>query len=154
MDQELIRQRELFKKRALAQPTVEKRKSKPSADNDKPSKKPKLSKPRESSSASSFDYKSAQATSHSKFGILSKIVNYMKSRHQQNDMYPLDIDEILDETKQLDIGNKNKHWLTTEALPSNDKIKVPVYIFSQNLTFFFQFKTDCYFTEKAHFKQT
>ena len=30
-------------------------------------------------------------------------------------MYALDLDEILDETNQLDIGNKNKHWLATEV---------------------------------------
>ena len=124
MDSELIRQRELFKKRALAQPTVEKRKSKPSANNDKPAKKPKIQRPKEPSVAATFDYKTATATSHSKFGILSKIVNFMKTRHQKNDTYPLDIEEILDETKQLDIGNKNKHWLVSEALPNNDKVKV------------------------------
>lgn len=125
MDQELLRQRELFKKRALAQPTVEKRRSKPE-DSDKPAKKPKTasSKPKDTSSAAQFDYKTAQVTSHNKFGILSKIVNFMRTRHQQNDIYPLDIEEILDETKQLDIGNKNKHWLVSEALPNNQKIKV------------------------------
>lgn len=124
MDQELIRQRELFQKRALAQPTVEKRKLKPAAV-DKPAKKPKpSSKPKESSSAVPFDYKTAQPTSHNRFGILTKIVNFMKTRHQGNDMFPLDIDEILDETKQLDIGNKMKHWLVSEALPVNQKVKV------------------------------
>ena len=30
-------------------------------------------------------------------------------------MYALDLDEILDETNQLDIGNKNKHWLAIEV---------------------------------------
>ena len=39
----------------------------------------------------------------------------LQGRHQNGDMYPLALDEILDETNQLDIGNKNKHWLATEV---------------------------------------
>ena len=128
MDQELIRQRELFKKRALAQPTVEKRKPKASEDSDRSSKKQKVSSKskelKSSSSSSSFDYKTAQGSSQYKFSILARIVKYMKTKHQDNDLYPLSIDEILDETNQLDIGNKNKHWLMTEALNSNPKIQV------------------------------
>ena len=38
-----------------------------------------------------------------------------QTRHQNGDTYPLALDEILDETNQLDIGNKNKHWLATEV---------------------------------------
>ncbi|KAL4236843.1 Transcription initiation factor IIE subunit beta [Mactra antiquata] len=128
MDQELIRQREAFKKRAIAQPTVEKRKSKSSNDGEK-SKKPKLSsnKPKESKSGSStFDYKTATGSSQYKFGILAKIINFMKKRHQEDASYPMNIDDILDETNQLDIGNKNKHWLVSEALPNNQKMNVTV----------------------------
>lgn len=127
MDQELLRQREAFKKRAISQPTVEKRKSKSSNDSEKSSKKQKLSsnKPKEpKSNGSSFDYKTATGSSQYKFGILAKIINFMKKRHQDNDSYPLTMDEILDETNQLDIGNKNKHWLITEALPNNQKTNV------------------------------
>ena len=40
---------------------------------------------------------------------------YLQTRHQNGDTYPLALDEILDETNQLDIGNKNKHWLATEV---------------------------------------
>lgn len=128
MDQELIRQRELFKKRALAQPTVEKRKIK-HQDGDKPKKhKPSSfssAKDRETKSgAAAFDYKTAQGSSQYKFGILAKIVNFMKKQHQENNAYPMTIDEILEETSQLDIGNKNKYWLVSEALPNNQKIKV------------------------------
>lgn len=127
MDPELIRQREAFKKRAHAQPTVEKRKLKTSDDNERSAKKPKSSKPKElktSSSTPSFDYKTAQGSSQYKFSILAKIVKFMKSRHQQNDLYPLSLEDILDETNQLDIGNKIKHWLGTEALLNNPKIKI------------------------------
>ncbi|XP_045158809.2 general transcription factor IIE subunit 2-like [Mercenaria mercenaria] len=126
MDPALLKERAKFMNRALAQPTVEKRKSKSSHDNDK-AKKAKItsSRPKEpKSSNASFDYKTAQGSSQLKFGILAKIVNFMKKRHQDNDSYPLNIDEILDETNQLDVGNKNKHWLVTEALPNNQKIQI------------------------------
>lgn len=129
MDRELIRQREAFTKRALAQPTVEKRKLKTRDDSDeqaakkhKSSSKPK--DPRTSASSTTFDYKTSSGSSQYKFGILANIVKFMKTRHQNGDMYPLALDEILDETNQLDIGNKNKHWLATEALQSNPKVKV------------------------------
>ena len=125
MDKALIDQLGAFKKRALSQPTVEKRKLKSSDDTERQSKKSKTSssKPKEPKS-SSFDYKTAQGSSQYKFSILAKIVKFMKERHQQDDSYPLTLDEILDETHQLDIGNKNRHWLLTEALLNNPKIKV------------------------------
>lgn len=132
MDPQLIKERAKFMNRALAQPTVEKRKQKSSHDGEKSSKKAKLasSKPKEpKSSSASFDYKTAQGSSQVKFGILAKIVNFMKKRHQESDSYPLNLDEILDETNQLDIGNKNKHWLMTEALPNNQKIEVFIFNF-------------------------
>lgn len=128
MDPQLLKERAKFLNRAIAQPTVEKRKQKSSHDNERSSKKAKASassKPREpKSNSTAFDYKTAQGSSQVKFGILAKIVNFMKKRHQESDSYPLNLDEILDETNQLDIGNKNKHWLVTEALPNNQKIEI------------------------------
>lgn len=47
-------------------------------------------------------------SSQSKFGVLAKIVKYMRSRHQEGDDHPLSLDEILDETNQLDVGSKVK----------------------------------------------
>lgn len=32
----------------------------------------------------------------------------MRTRHQEGDMHPLALEEILDETNQLDVGNKVK----------------------------------------------
>jgi transcription initiation factor TFIIE subunit beta len=43
-----------------------------------------------------------------KFGVLAKIVKYMRSRHQEGDDHPLSLEEILDETNQLDVGSKVK----------------------------------------------
>lgn len=47
-------------------------------------------------------------SSQYKFGVLAKIVKYMRSRHQEGDDHPLSLDEILDETNQLDVGSKVK----------------------------------------------
>ena len=38
-----------------------------------------------------------------------------QDRHQKGDTHPLDIDEVLEETNQTDLGARHKHWLTTEV---------------------------------------
>lgn len=149
MDPSLIRQQEAFKKRALAQPIVEKRKQ-PKIENDSLSnaqarkKSKKLQRP---SSGSSHNYEKSfgketklhlsksghwtipccffSAGTSSKFGVLAQIVNFMKVRHQDEDQFPLTIDEILEECKldeTLPISQKN--WLLNEALMHNPKIQV------------------------------
>ncbi|CAJ0937677.1 unnamed protein product, partial [Ranitomeya imitator] len=72
----------------------------------------------------SFNLKSLSGSSNYKFGVLAKIVNYMKTRHQRGDTHPLTLEEILDETQHLDIGMKQKQWLISEALVSNPKIDI------------------------------
>lgn len=120
-----MRERELFKKRALSTPAVEKR---PSASDSHKKKKAKVDK--EGSSGSKHTAESSngsfnlKASSGYKFGCLAKIVNYMKTRHQRGDTHFLNLEEILDETKLLDIGMKQKQWLMTEALANNPKIEV------------------------------
>uniref|UniRef100_A0A8C6U6Z0 Transcription initiation factor IIE subunit beta n=1 Tax=Neogobius melanostomus TaxID=47308 RepID=A0A8C6U6Z0_9GOBI len=127
MDPALLRERELFKKRALSTPAVEKR---PASSDSGSHKKKKLKVEKESSSASKHSSESTngnfniKTSSGYKFGCLAKIVNYMKTRHQNGDTHFLTLDEILDETKLLDIGMKQKHWLMNEALVSNPKIEV------------------------------
>lgn len=59
-----------------------------------------------------------------RFGVLAKIVKHMRSRYQDGDDHPLSLEEILDETNQLDIGNGVKNWLANEALKNNPKIDV------------------------------
>ncbi|KAK1792580.1 hypothetical protein P4O66_012511 [Electrophorus voltai] len=131
MDPALLRERELFKKKALSTPTVEKRPASSEASGSSKKKKSKLDK--ESSSASknntdssngTFNLKALSGSSGYKFGVLARIVNYMKTRHQRGDTHPLTLDEILDETKLLDISMKQKQWLMSEALASNPKIDV------------------------------
>lgn len=59
-------------------------------------------------------YKTATGSSQYRFGVLAKIVKHMRTRHQDGDMHPLTLEEILDETNQLDVGTKVKQvisWL-------------------------------------------
>lgn len=127
MDPALLRERELFKKRALATPTIEKKKKDTdSSAKDEIKKKPKLSTPSFNTNSNSaiLNYKTVSGNSQFKFGILAKIVKYMKTRHQEGDDHPLTLDEILDETNQLFVTNNIKTWLETEALPNNPKIEL------------------------------
>jgi len=124
MDPALLKDREAFKARALKLPTVESSKRKfQGADPSKSSKKAKTPS-KAPAPTSQFDYKSASGTSQFKFGILAKIVKFMKQRHMVGDTHALNIEEILDETNQLDIPQRHKHWLSTEALGNNPKIEV------------------------------
>ncbi|KDR19867.1 Transcription initiation factor IIE subunit beta, partial [Zootermopsis nevadensis] len=89
--------------------------------------KKKSKSPSSSSAGPKLDvvnYKTMSGSSQYKFGVLAKIVKYMRSRHQEGDDHPLSLDEILDETNQLDVGSKVKQWLLTEALVNNPKIEV------------------------------
>ncbi|KAH9491612.1 Transcription initiation factor IIE subunit beta [Bulinus truncatus] len=125
MDPALLKEREAFLKRAKATPQLtDKRKAKPGNDgNDKKAKKARV-KPPVSKSTVSLDYKSSQGSSQYNFSVLAKIVKYLKSRHQGGVNDPLLLEEILDETHQLDITSKMKHWLSTEALINNPKVIV------------------------------
>lgn len=55
-------------------------------------------------------------SSQYRFGVLAKIVKHMKHRHQDGDDQPLTIDDILDETNQLDIGSSVKNVNTIALL--------------------------------------
>ncbi|XP_041460072.1 transcription initiation factor IIE subunit beta-like [Lytechinus variegatus] len=126
MDQALLREREAFLKRAKSQPVVEKKRPKTGFSTEPPPKKkkpgPGFSEPGSSRVSTGLNYKTHAGSSKYKFGILAKIVNFMKTRYQEGDFYPLNIDEILDETKQQDVGQKQKMWLVNEALPNNPKV--------------------------------
>lgn len=96
-----------------------------------------------------FSYKTMAGSSQYRFGVLAKIVKHMRLRHLDGDDHPLTLDDILDETNQLDIGSSVKNvcldrlirhakplhptdgmllfllqWLQTEALQNNPKIEV------------------------------
>lgn len=120
MDPALIREREVFKKRAMANPNVERKAKVESVqlqkDDVKKKNRPLVTK------LDSSTYKNISGSSQYRFGVLAKIVKHMRTRHQDGDDHPLTIEEILDETNQLDIGQSVKNWLASEALINNPKI--------------------------------
>lgn len=127
MDPSLLRERELFKKAAFANPVIEKKKrateEEPPKKKAKPNIAPTVSRPSQSTLTKDlFAYKTMTGSSQVNFAILTKIVKWMKTRYLEGDHEPLGIDEILDETNQLDIGQRQKNWLITEALVNNPKI--------------------------------
>lgn len=128
MDPALLRERELFKKKALSTPAVEsKKKTDSNSSSSQPKDDSKKPRPRPATSGPKLDattYKTMSGSSNYKFGVLAKIVRHLKARHQDNDDHPLSLDELLDETNQLDVNNKVKQWLATEALISNPKVDV------------------------------
>ncbi|KAI4499725.1 hypothetical protein M0802_005295 [Mischocyttarus mexicanus] len=127
MDPALLRERELFKRRALSTPAVEKKKKEQEKDtirDDPHKKKPKPSMVSTGPKLDIVNYKTMTGSTQYKFGVLAKIVKHMKARHQDGDDHPLTLEEILDETNQLDVGSKVKTWLQTEALLKNPKIDV------------------------------
>ncbi|XP_054977678.1 transcription initiation factor IIE subunit beta isoform X2 [Sorex araneus] len=87
MDPSLLRERELFKKRALSTPVIEKRSvTASSSSSSSKKKKAKLdhggssgSKQNSDHSNGSFNFKALSGSSGYKFGVLAKIVNYMKA---------------------------------------------------------------------------
>lgn len=107
MDPALLRERALFKQRAMATPTVEKSRRPEIAAKEAPSKA-KMRPPSSAPRLDSGSYKTMSGSSQYRFGVLAKIVKHMKTRHQEGDDHPLSIDDILDETNQLDIGQSVK----------------------------------------------
>lgn len=64
----------------------------------------------------SCSYKTMSGSSQYRFGVLAKIVKFMRTRHQDGDDHPLSIEEILDETNQLDIGQSVKNVMDENLL--------------------------------------
>eukprot|EP00096_Caligus_rogercresseyi_P003634 TRINITY_DN1693_c0_g1_i1.p1 TRINITY_DN1693_c0_g1~~TRINITY_DN1693_c0_g1_i1.p1 ORF type:complete len:328 (+),score=135.02 TRINITY_DN1693_c0_g1_i1:55-984(+) len=149
MDRALLREREAFKNRAMAVPVVENKKLK---KNDGSAAERKAKKIAETggglskAAKSKFDmqqYRASAASgasstsmfsgaSSTQFSVLAKIVRHMKTRHMEGEDHPLTLEEILDETNQLDVSSRTKSWLLNEALVNNPKIQVKnggTYIF-------------------------
>ena len=123
MDSALLKEREAFKRRAMAVPTVENKAAKRSdGSRDTKDKKKSAALGAQSQSAKAkqglAQMKAAAAatttsslgagSSSYKFGVLAKIVRHMKSRHMEGEDHRLNLDEILDETNQLDVSHKVK----------------------------------------------
>lgn len=121
MDPSLLKERNAFKRKALVTPVVESRPKRPIAPPEPSRKRPKPS-PLSGGSDHLPAARPSSGNTQYRFGVLAKIVRHMRQRHQEGNLYPLTLDEILDETNQLDAGIKVKQWLANEALPGNPKI--------------------------------
>merc|ERR1719495_2647049 len=123
MDAALLAEREAFKRKAMAVPTIENKKKRP----EEPVKKSSgSSKPVTATEKVNINRMKATMGSSSqyKFGVLARIVRHMKARHMDGEDHPLLLEEILDETNQLDVSSKTRMWLQNEALKQNPKIEV------------------------------
>lgn len=127
MDPALLRERELFKKRAYELPVIEKRKEADYDNNSGPSSQPPKKKikkePFITNQKQDFNNFKATVPAHN-FSILAKIVNSMKERYLNQDSEAVTFEELLDETNQLDLSSKQKQWLLSESLPNNPRIQV------------------------------
>jgi len=131
MDAALLAEREAFKRKAMAVPTIENKKKRP----EEPAKKSSgSSKPVTATEKVNINRMKATMGSSSqyKFGVLARIVRHMKARHMDGEDHPLLLEEILDETNQLDVSSKTRMWLQNEALKQNPKIEV---MFMENRLF-------------------
>ena len=121
MNSSLLKEREEFRKRAMAVPVVENKKRKV----EESSAKKSSSKPAVNMEKVFAKIKSQMgSTSQYKFGVLTRIVRHMKERHMAGEDHPLNLEEILDETSQLDVSSKTRMWLSNEALKQNPKLEV------------------------------
>lgn len=75
-------------------------------------------------------YKTATGSSQYRFGVLAKIVKHMRVRHQEGDQHPLTLEEILDETNQLDVGHKVKQVYSKYSKLQNVTTYVIACVFS------------------------
>ena len=131
MDSALLEERKAFKRKAMAIPVVEgKKKAKEHASSSSSSSSKAKQKSDQGQMSQSAKAKldlaqmksMASGSSQFRFGVLAKIVRHMKARHMEGDDHPLRLDEILDETNQLDVGTKTRVWLEAEALRNNPKV--------------------------------
>ena len=109
MNSELLREREAFKKRAMATASVSapKRPKESASAAPTPESSRKSSKSSDQSAKAKLDLAQmksmGQSGSQFKFGVLAKIVRHMKARHMEGEDQPLTIEDILDETNQVQI---------------------------------------------------
>jgi transcription initiation factor TFIIE subunit beta len=116
----------------MAVPVVENKKRKTEDTGGGGGKKSASSVASKSGKGPAFASKYSSGGSQYKFGVLAKIVRHMKSRHMDGMDHPLSLEEILDETNQLDVSGATKMWLATEALANNPKLEMTLehtYIF-------------------------
>jgi len=122
-----------FKKKSLATPTVEAKKTSSSDPSRAIPLKKKVKRKNElpaqllqqakkAAQAQQFNYRTHTALkSKSRFSILSSIVNHLKNCYQTREFNGFTLDDLLDITKNTDIKANDKEWLFV-ALKENPKI--------------------------------
>ncbi|CDW54786.1 transcription initiation factor IIE subunit [Trichuris trichiura] len=136
MDPALLKQRQAFLQRAAAVPTVSSRPSSAAATKAREttvrrgsftlpdSKRQKLDgdvrKP------APFDYKTAKTCVATNFGVLAKVLDFLRKRHLEQATWSLSLQEIFEELQMFDVSNKVKMWLA-EILPENARISRDEY---------------------------
>lgn len=129
MDPSLLREREAFKKKALANPTVESKKRKEVETQETSRKKIKKDPNQAVASKPTVDRPDAlnyklitKASVNENFSALTKIIRKMKERFKEGDSEALTLEELLDETNQIDLSQRHKNWLIG-ALSNNIKVE-------------------------------
>jgi len=125
MDSLLQKERDAFRKRALATPAVEIDRRKPAAPSPAGGRGDRVSHAAKRALDAKYSPgpKGSNNASHYKFGVLARIVRHMKQRHQDSDtQHALPLDVILDETSQLNVSPNVRKWLLEEAMPVNQKL--------------------------------
>lgn len=136
MDPSLLKEYNAFKKRSLATPSVEAKKTssdlKPASSSSTLKAKGKkrknelpaqlLQQAKKQAQQNQFNYKTHSALkSKSRFSILSSIVDHLKGNYQRRQFDGFTMDELLDITKNTDIKSNDKDWLFI-ALKENPKM--------------------------------
>lgn len=77
-----------------------------------------------SGAAADVDLSKTSAINAANFGVMARIVDYMKKRHLGANTWPLTLNEILEEMQIFDLGAKTMNWLM-DVLPNNPRLQVP-----------------------------
>lgn len=99
--------------------------------NEPPKKKLKVSSISTGPKLDMVNYKTMTGSTQYKFGVLAKIVKHMKARHQDGDDHPLTLEEILDETNQLDVGSKvndDLYYMTQHSMTKYSFISINIFV--------------------------
>lgn len=99
--------------------------------NEPPKKKLKVSSISTGPKLDMVNYKTMTGSTQYKFGVLAKIVKHMKARHQDGDDHPLTLEEILDETNQLDVGSKvndDLYYMTQHNMTKYSFISINIFV--------------------------
>ena len=128
MDSTLFRERAAFKRKASANPILMNKKYKendanneivPTMENSSKTTSETAIKPRFDANS----YKYMTEASNNRLCVLTKIVQHLKALHLDGEGNALTLEEILDQTKQLNVSTQIIEWLRLKAFVDNLKIE-------------------------------